>query len=266
MTAWRCAGAQPVDDRQPGPRHAGQHGDRRQRRGDRRQADELPDDEQRQRRRRRRPRIAASTTGLNSGRGRRPPARAATAAATSGDGREQRQLAERGEPDERARPARGSPASARGPSAAATPTAASVAGSSAPVVTASAPTAHPPIDEVQPGQRQRPAEPLRAPSPTRPRTPSAAGDRVQRLAGAERIGRARPPGRPRTARAASRRAATAATAEAAHARPPADEHPTGRLNEHQCSIQAHRTRDRPTDRISGAVTAGASRTATSTTA
>ena len=43
--------AQAVDDRQSGPGHSGQDGDRRQRRGDRREADELADDEQRQRRR-----------------------------------------------------------------------------------------------------------------------------------------------------------------------------------------------------------------------
>ena len=42
--------AQAVDDRQAGAGHPGQHGDRRQRGGGRRQADELPDDEQRQRR------------------------------------------------------------------------------------------------------------------------------------------------------------------------------------------------------------------------
>jgi hypothetical protein len=44
------AGAQAVDDREPGARHPGQHGDRRQRCGDGRQAHELADDEQRQRR------------------------------------------------------------------------------------------------------------------------------------------------------------------------------------------------------------------------
>ena len=43
------AHAQAVDDRQPGARHPGQDGDRRQRGGDRREADELADDEQRER-------------------------------------------------------------------------------------------------------------------------------------------------------------------------------------------------------------------------
>ena len=163
--------AQAVDDRQPGPRHPGQHGDRRQRRGDRRQADELADDEQRQRGRR---------VGQDRGEHDRVELGRGVAAGSRShdggrerDGREHGQLAERDQPDQRAGRAPRSRASGRARAPRRRRSRASVAGSSAPVVTASAPTAQPPITKSSQRQRQRPPEPRRRTIASAPAKPSA---------------------------------------------------------------------------------------------
>ena len=94
-------GAEALDDRQSGPGHSGQDGDRRQRGGDRREADELPDDEQRERGRgvgEDRGEDDRAEVRVRAGLGLRDPERGQQA----GD-REQRQLAQRGQPGERAR-------------------------------------------------------------------------------------------------------------------------------------------------------------------
>ena len=151
-----AAHAQAVDDRQPGPRHPGQDGDRRERRRDRRQADELPDDEQRERGRRvRQDRGQDHRVELRPGR--------AAGSRSHAAAREQR----RRQPG--SSPSAISPTSAHASAALTRQRAARAPrprrrrrawpAARRPCVTASAPTAHAAHQEVQPRERQRPAEP-----------------------------------------------------------------------------------------------------------
>ena len=187
VIASRSRGAQAVDDRQPGARHPGQDGDRRQRRGDRREADELPDDEQRQRRR-----------GVGEDRGQHDRAELrggrglGLGEPQGGDqerDRQQRQLAQRGEPGEGAgererdppagEPERGGDAD-RG----------QVGGQLRPRGDRQRPHGAGAHRGVQPGHRLRPAEPLED-HQRRAGEHEADGDVVEALHGPELVGGAR---------------------------------------------------------------------------